>query len=161
MIKWIRGTNVLQGGMAFILHRKITRKMRAVLRNDTMQMTIPYFHYPSIEMSRTGRFLRAFCRKRGLSARDIQEELELTSVQSVYDWFHGKTLPSLENLCALAQLLEVPAEALLIGRCGIPILWYGRIDEQEFIRLKYHRRKRSFGRNQLRYCLNDELIVIR
>ena len=81
------------------------------------------FVYPSISMELTGKWLQTLCRLHGLRARDLQVKLSLASVQSVYDWFHGRTLPSLENLCALAQLLDCPVEELLIERHGILLSW--------------------------------------
>lgn len=70
--------------------------------------------YPVIDQEKTGLALKRFCRARGLSVRDIQRYLGLASVQSVYDWFHAKSLPTVDNLLALSKLFEVPMEDLLV-----------------------------------------------
>ena len=41
--------------------------------------------------------------KRDISAKDIQEYLNLASVQSVYNWCNGINMPTIDNLYALSQ----------------------------------------------------------
>ncbi len=36
-------------------------------------------------------------------------------VQSVYHWFDGKSMPTLDNLYALSELLQVPMDMLVVG----------------------------------------------
>lgn len=61
----------------------------------------------------TGKKIRKLLAEYGLTVRDIQEELELDSPQSVYKWLNGKALPSLENLMVLSRVLDVPMEKIL------------------------------------------------
>ncbi|NLL79807.1 MAG: helix-turn-helix transcriptional regulator [Clostridiales bacterium] len=112
-----------------------------------------YFIYPTIDMKATGAWLRTICRIQRISARMIQEYLGLASVQSVYDWFHGKTLPSLENMCALGRLLEMPVERLLIGKLGAPLEWHVRLENRQRALLQYEKKL-------LRYNLNDNSILV-
>lgn len=72
--------------------------------------------FPIIDMKYTGIKLKMLCRERGIKVKDIQEFLQLASVQSVYDWYHGRTLPSVDNLLALSRLLSMPMESLLVIR---------------------------------------------
>lgn len=69
--------------------------------------------YPVIDMKRTGMKIKHLCRERGISVRDIKEFMNFSSSQSVYDWFHGKSMPSLDNFYALSRLLHVPMENLI------------------------------------------------
>ena len=46
--------------------------------------------------------------------RDIQKYLHLSFPQSIYRWFKGKILPSVEHLCALSRLLNVHMEEFLV-----------------------------------------------
>lgn len=69
-----------------------------------------------IDMQRTGRQLKAKCDKRGVTVRQIQEKLHIGSFQSVYSWFQGKTLPNLDNFYALAKLLGVPMESMIVEK---------------------------------------------
>ena len=50
----------------------------------------------------------------GYDVKYIQEYLHLSCPQSVYRWFRGKVLPSVEHLCALSKLLNVHMEDLLV-----------------------------------------------
>lgn len=62
----------------------------------------------------TGKNIRKLLAEYGLTVRDVQEELELDSPQSVYKWLNGKALPSLENLMILSSMLDVPMERILV-----------------------------------------------
>lgn len=65
-------------------------------------------------MKKTGRLLRIISRKKGFSVKFIQAALGLASNQAVYDWFNGKSLPTVDNLLALSCLLGIPMNALLV-----------------------------------------------
>lgn len=67
-----------------------------------------------IDLERTGKQLKKCCKECGLKPTDIQKALSLNNPQAVYKWFRGDTLPSIENLCTVADLLHVPIEALLV-----------------------------------------------
>lgn len=54
-------------------------------------------------------------RARGLTVKDIQEYLELSTPQSIYHWFDGRNLPTLDNPYALSELFEVPLDLLVCG----------------------------------------------
>ncbi|MCI9423817.1 helix-turn-helix domain-containing protein [Lachnospiraceae bacterium WCA-9-b2] len=70
--------------------------------------------YPVISVERTGKRIRDICVRQGICAKEIQEYMGFSAVQSVYDWFHGKNLPSVDNLYALSRLLKVSMERLLV-----------------------------------------------
>ena len=54
--------------------------------------------YFVIDMKKTGERIKSLSKERNTSVREIQEYLGLESVQSVYDWFHAKTLPTIGHL---------------------------------------------------------------
>lgn len=64
-------------------------------------------------MKRTGAKIKALCRERNIAVKDIQKELYIGAFQSVYDWFSGKTLPSLDNLFRLSKMLNVHMEDMI------------------------------------------------
>lgn len=66
-----------------------------------------------IDMKKTGAKIKALCRERNLTVKDIQKELYIGAFQSVYDWFSGKTLPSVDNLYRLSKLLKVQMEDMI------------------------------------------------
>lgn len=76
--------------------------------------------FPIIDKKKTGIHLRRIMDKRGLSVKDIQQYLNLGSVQSVYHWLNGLSIPSIDNLYALSELFQMPIDDMLCGnRCKI------------------------------------------
>lgn len=71
-------------------------------------------NYHSIDIPRTGHRLKTMLKSAGYEVKDIQQYLHLSCPQSIYRWFKGKTLPSIEHLCALSILLGVHMEDLLV-----------------------------------------------
>ena len=63
--------------------------------------------FPTIDKRKTGIQLRKLMDDRGLSVKDVQQYLGLGSVQSVYHWLNGISLPSVDNLYALSELFQV------------------------------------------------------
>ena len=71
--------------------------------------------FPTINVKETGANLHEIMDKRGISAKDVQEYLNLASVQSIYYWWNGTNMPTIDNLYALSQLLRVPIDAIVRG----------------------------------------------
>lgn len=71
--------------------------------------------FPVINKRETGINLRRIMDMRGVSAKDVQQYLELSCVQSVYRWLDGINMPTIDNLYALSELLQVPIDALVCG----------------------------------------------
>ena len=72
------------------------------------------FHYPEIDSKRTGKRIRELCNQKGLTVTQIQEFLFIGSNQAIYSWFSGRTLPKIDSLFALASLLEVTMDELIV-----------------------------------------------
>lgn len=70
----------------------------------------------SIDMKATGEMIKNYMDICGMSVQKVAECLSLGCVQSVYHWINGKSLPSVDNLYALAKLLNVPMDALIVGK---------------------------------------------
>ena len=77
--------------------------------------------FPVIDKKKTGVNLRRLMDKRDLSVKEVQEYLKLGSVQSVYHWLNGISLPTVDNLYALSQLLQVSVDDMLCGNRQIII----------------------------------------
>jgi len=71
--------------------------------------------YPTIDVDRTGHRIRQVMLRKGFSVRDIQKYLGLVTPQSIYHWFSGRNMPTIDNLYALSELFEVPVDELLCG----------------------------------------------
>ena len=70
--------------------------------------------FQPIDQIKTGIKLKIMLKIAGYDVKYIQEYLHLSCPQSIYRWFKGKALPSVEHLCALSKLLNVHMEDLLV-----------------------------------------------
>jgi transcriptional regulator with XRE-family HTH domain len=71
--------------------------------------------YPVINMVKTGQNIKRIMQQNGLNVKEIQEFLGLSTPQSIYHWFDGRNLPTIDNLYALSELFHLPVDALIIG----------------------------------------------
>ena len=71
--------------------------------------------FPTIDKRRTGIHLRKIMDERGLSVKDVQQYLGLGSVQSVYHWLNGLSMPTIDNLYALSELFQMSVDDMLCG----------------------------------------------
>jgi transcriptional regulator with XRE-family HTH domain len=72
---------------------------------------------PVVDMKLTGQNIASLRIKRGISVREMQHLLGFTTPQSIYKWQRGETLPTLENLAALACILDVSMDDILAVEC--------------------------------------------
>jgi len=72
--------------------------------------------FPVIDLKKTGSRIKEMCRKADLNASQIQRHLSLSCVQTVYKWFSGENVPSIENFYALSLLLGVSMEDLIVTK---------------------------------------------
>ena len=88
----------------------------------------------TINREKTGRRIRTLMRERGFSVQDVREALSLGSLQAVYHWLEGKSMPTLDNLYALSGLLCVPMDSLIVGnrRCLPPVYGTARDRLQQY-----------------------------
>lgn len=102
--------------------------------------------YPIIDMEKTGDYIKSVCKKNGIRAADIRNRLYLSSVQSVYDWFHGKTLPTVDNLLALSRILGKSMDELLIVKDSGFYIYPKEYDwEEETKRIKIYGKNLTFS----------------
>ena len=73
------------------------------------------FMTPTIDKIKTGQQIRLLMEKRGVTVKDVKDALSLGCVQSIYHWLDGQSLPTLDNLYALSDLLRVPLDMLVCG----------------------------------------------
>lgn len=70
-----------------------------------------------VDMKLTGQNIASLRTQRGISVRDLQLMLGFTTPQSIYKWQRGETLPTIENLAALACILGVTIDAIVAVEC--------------------------------------------
>ena len=60
------------------------------------------YTFPTINLKENGINLRRIMDKRGITPKEIKEFLNLGSIQTVYNWFNGLNMPTVDNLYALS-----------------------------------------------------------
>ena len=81
----------------------------------------------SVDMKKTGAHIKELCEKNNITVADIKRELNLKSPQSVYRWYYGYAMPTVDHLYKLACLLHVPVDELLV--LNAETLSYERVSE--------------------------------
>lgn len=71
--------------------------------------------FPTIDKKKTGLNLRKLMDNGNFSVKDVQEYLNLGSVQSVYHWLNGLSMPTIDNLYALSILFKIPIDQIVCG----------------------------------------------
>ena len=71
---------------------------------------------PVLDLEATGAKIKTTMKQKGITARQIQVVMCFPYVQTVYNWFAGKNMPTLDNLVVLAQVLGVHIEDLIVTR---------------------------------------------
>lgn len=94
--------------------------------------------FPVIDKRKTGICLRRLMDERNLSVRDVQHFLGLGSVQSVYHWLNGQSMPTIDNLYALSELFQVPIDDMVRGN-RVPVV--ENLEQMQHRRLLAYQRK--------------------
>lgn len=70
--------------------------------------------FPVINLVRTGENIRRLRESRGLTVRDVQAYFGFEAPQAIYKWERGKSIPTVDNLLALAYLFDVKMDEIII-----------------------------------------------
>lgn len=81
------------------------------------------FQYPVIDMLKTGETIRKKMEQADVSVQDVREALSFTNTHGIYSWLRGTSLPSIDNLYALSELLAVPMDSLITGNRKKKFSW--------------------------------------
>ncbi|MCD7808231.1 MAG: helix-turn-helix domain-containing protein [Erysipelotrichaceae bacterium] len=71
--------------------------------------------YPTIDTQKTGQRIKELMILNHLTPLDIQEYLSLSCVQSIYRWFSGRSIPTIDHFYALSYLFNVSIDDIIIG----------------------------------------------
>ena len=69
---------------------------------------------PVIDMTKTGQNIIILRKKAGLSVKDLQDAFGFGTPQAIYKWQQGLALPTVDNLVALAVLLGVSVDTIIV-----------------------------------------------
>ena len=72
--------------------------------------------HTTLDVVKTGQRIRKAIPAKGYTVREMQELLSFECPQSIYRWFHGKTMPTIDSLFALSKILDMHMEDLLVAR---------------------------------------------
>ncbi len=67
-----------------------------------------------VDMKATGKNIRRLRNEKGLSVEKLRELLGLASVQSIYKWERGASIPSTDNIIFLCAIFGVKMEELIV-----------------------------------------------
>jgi len=71
-----------------------------------------------LDMQATGEKIGGLIKDAGMTERTIAEQMHL-SVQAINKWKHGKSLPDIENMYILSQILGKKVDDLLVPRVDV------------------------------------------
>lgn len=74
------------------------------------------FLKPVLELDATGAKIKTLMKQRGITPRQLQLILNFPYVQTVYNWFAGKNMPTLDNLVVLAKVLDVAMDDIVVTK---------------------------------------------
>lgn len=77
---------------------------------------------PSVNLIATGQRITELRISQGLSVKDLQRYFGFEAPQAIYKWQKGTALPTVDNLLALSDLLEVPMESILVRNDNVKTL---------------------------------------
>ena len=71
---------------------------------------------PVLDLEATGTKIKTLMKQRGITPRQLQILLNFPYVQTVYNWFAGKNMPTLDNLVVLAKVLNVAMDDIVVTK---------------------------------------------
>ena len=71
---------------------------------------------PMIDMIATGLNIKKLKNRAGLTVTDMMNVLGFTNPNAIYKWMRGDSLPTIDNLVVLADMLNVRIDEILIVR---------------------------------------------
>ena len=69
----------------------------------------------TINMEKTGLNINQKITGKNISVKEVSELLGFSSTRSVYKWLSGQTLPSLDSLLILSEILGTTMDELIIS----------------------------------------------
>jgi transcriptional regulator with XRE-family HTH domain len=69
---------------------------------------------PVLDLAATGAKIKTVMKDKGITARELQIIMDFPYVQTIYNWFAGKNMPTIDNLVVLAKILAVPMDDLVV-----------------------------------------------
>ena len=71
---------------------------------------------PVLDLEATGTKIKTIMKQKGVTPRRLQLIMDFPYVQTIYNWFAGKNMPTLDNLVVLAQVLGVTIDDIVVTK---------------------------------------------
>ncbi len=71
---------------------------------------------PVLDLQATGSKIKTLMKQRGITVRQLQVIMDFPYVQTIYNWFRGLNMPTIDNLVVLAQILGVKMDDIVITK---------------------------------------------
>ena len=71
---------------------------------------------PVLDLEATGTKIKTLMKQKGITPRQLQVVMDFPYVQTIYNWFRGLNMPTLDNLVVLAQVLGVQMDDIVVTR---------------------------------------------
>ena len=71
---------------------------------------------PVLDLEATGTKIKTLMKQRGITPRQLQILLDFPYVQTIYNWYQGKNMPTIDNLVVLAQILGVTMDEIVVTK---------------------------------------------
>ena len=72
------------------------------------------FNIPTVDLIATGKNIEKLRKEAGYSVKELQEIFGFGTPQAIYKWQQGLALPTIDNLVALAALLDVAIDDIIV-----------------------------------------------
>ena len=69
---------------------------------------------PVIDMKATGANIKHIAADKGMDAKDIQAVFGFGTPQTVFKWFRGATMPTIDNMIILAKVFDTTIDAIIV-----------------------------------------------
>ncbi len=69
-----------------------------------------------IDAEATGERIWELRKENGLTVEKLSELVGTSDPRALYKWYRGETLPSLDNLIALAEIFRKPVDEIIVRR---------------------------------------------
>lgn len=73
---------------------------------------------PVIDMKGTGQNIKKLRENKGLSVKELAEQMGFSGNYAIYKWQYGTCLPTLDNLVVLGAILGVGISEIIVVRKG-------------------------------------------
>ena len=71
-------------------------------------------YYVCVDIPATGSRIKELAMQRGITPEDFRRCLGLGCVQTIYKWYKGQAIPSIDNLIMIAHMLDVKLDDLIV-----------------------------------------------